>query len=118
MALEFGFTDDFISYGATVRREPKVTTVRFDDASYELRMRKGLNSDLRVWEVNFPTLTIAQANDVEAFLTFHGGVDWFLWKPPRETIRRKMICRKWSREPITPKHDRISLAFEEVADIA
>jgi len=116
MALTFGFTDAFIAYGAVMRREPKVISVKFDDG-YELRMRKGLNFDMQTWDITYPALTLAQAVDVEAFLDFHGGTDWFFWKPPRYPSPRRFICRRWTREPVTPKIDRFTLTLEEVADI-
>lgn len=109
-----------VSYSPSQSREPRVTTVKFDDQGYELRMRRGLNADLAQWEVPINVITVARANTVEAFLADHGGINWFWWKPPRATVARKFICTRWSREPVSGSklYDRMSLSFREVVDIA
>jgi phage-related protein len=109
-----------ISYSPQETREPRVTTVKFDDMGYELRMSRGLNADLQTWEIPINVITIARANEVEAFMAAHGGVNWFWWTPARQTTPRKFICTRWSREPTTGSrlHDRMSLSFREVVDIS
>lgn len=117
MAQTFGVAE--ISYGAVQRREPKVRSIKFDDGGYELRMKTGMNADLQVWEVPINAVPIAGANNIENFLAFHGGVDWFWWVAPRQTAPRKFVCKRWSREPVSGSktHDRISCTFEEVVDL-
>lgn len=109
-----------ISYGVVQRREPKVTTIKFDDGGYELRMRRGMNTDLRTWDVPMNAIPIAKANDVEEFFRFHGGVDWFWWTEPRSTTPRKYVCRRWSREPVSGSktHDRMHFTLEEVVSLS
>ncbi len=107
-----------ISYATSQSREPRVTSIRFDDQGYELRMKRGMNADLQMWEVSINVITIAGANNVENFLALHGGVDWFWWTPPRVGAARKFICKRWSREPISPRYDRMSMSFQEVVDLA
>jgi phage-related protein len=109
-----------ISYGAVKRREPKIYSVKFDDGGYELRMKRGMNADLSVWDIPINVLPIAVADGMEGFLAAHGGVDWFWWVPPRETQPKKFICRRWTREPVqgSKTHDKFTMTFEEVADIA
>jgi phage-related protein len=108
-----------ISYGIVERREPKTQSVRFDDGNYELRMKRGLNSDLQTWDVPIEAVFTGWAETIEQFLAAHNGVDWFWWTPPRQTQPRKFICRRWTREPVrgSRTHDRLTLTLEEVADL-
>ena len=117
MAQTFNVAE--ISYSPTQNREPRVTTVKFDDNGYELRMKRGLNADLQTWEIPINVISIRGANDVENFLAQHGGVDWFYWTPPRQTMPRKFICKRWSREPVSGSklYDKMSMTFTEVVDI-
>jgi phage-related protein len=117
MAQTFSVAE--VSYGIVERREPKITEIKFDDGGYSLRMKKGFNSDLQVWDVPINAISIAGANTVEAFLAFHGGVDWFWWTPVRQTTPRKFICKRWTREPVSGSrtHDKLTMQFEEVVDI-
>jgi phage-related protein len=109
-----------ISYGAVQRREPRITEIKFDDAGYSLRMARGMNSNPQIWDVPMNVVDIAFANNVENFMVAHGGVKWFWWTPPRSATPRKFICKRWSREPVTGSktHDKITLTFEEVFDLA
>jgi phage-related protein len=105
-----------ISYGVAQRREPRITSIRFDEGGYELRMKRGLNADLQVWDIPLNAVPISLANDIENFLAGHGGVEWFWWTAPRQTVPRKFVCKRWSREPVngSKTHDRMSMTFEEV----
>ena len=115
MAQTFNVAE--ISYSPTQAREPRITEIRFDDGGYSLRMKRGMNSDLQAWDIPINAISIAHANIVEGFLALHGGVDWFWWTPPRQTTPRKFICKRWSREPLTRTHDRMTMTFTEVVDI-
>lgn len=106
-----------VSYSTSQTREPRVTSVKFDDGGYELRMRRGMNADLQNWDVQINAISISHATIVEGFLIQHGGVDWFWWTAPRHTTARKFVCRRWTREPISPTHDRMTMVFSEVVDI-
>jgi phage-related protein len=106
-----------ISYSPTQSREPRTTSVKFDDGGYELRMRRGMNADLQTWDIPLNVVPIAIADNVETFLAQHGGVDWFWWTAPRQLTPRKFVCRRWSREPVSPKYDRMTMTFQEVVDI-
>lgn len=109
-----------VAYGATLRREPDVREIKFDNGGYSLRMRRGMNTDRQVWDVPINAMTIARANTVEAFLTARGGVDWFWWLPPRHSVMRKFICKRWTREPVggSRTHDKMTMVFEEVFDLS
>jgi phage-related protein len=115
MALTFTYP---VSYATTQTREPRITEVRFDDNGYSLRMKRGMNADLQVWEVQLNAIAIYDANNMEAFLQGHGGVDWFWWLAPRHTSPRKFICKRWTREPISRTHDRMTMSLQEVVDLA
>lgn len=109
-----------VSYGVRMRKQPNVRTVKFDEMGYELRSRRGPNSNLQVWDVPFDVCSIQQANNIENFFDAHGGVDWFWWTPPRQTLPRRFVCKEWTREPVNGSrtHDRMTAVFEEVADVA
>lgn len=108
-----------ISYGARMRAQPKIREVNFDEMGYTLRSKRGPNSNLKTWDVPFDVCAIAAANNIENFFEAHGGVDWFWWTPPRQTVARKFICKEWTREPVNNSrtHDRMTAVFQEVADI-
>lgn len=118
MAQTFAVAE--ISYGAVQRRQPKTTVVSFDEGGYQVRMKRGLNADARTWDVPINAVSIAGANNIENFLAAHGGVDWFWWIAPRETIPRKFICTNWTREPVNGSrtHDKMQLTFQEVFDLS
>ena len=109
-----------LSYGAVMRREPNIQEVKFDNGGYSLRMRRGMNADKQIRDVPINVISIAGGNSVEGFLAAHGGVSWFWWTPPRQTSPRKFICKRWTREPLSGSktHDRMTMVFEEVFDIA
>ena len=103
------------SYAPILRRKVRVLAAKFGDG-YEQRGADGLHPDLRIWELTFQHLILADADAVEAFFsTNDAAVTPFDWTPPRGAAG-KFLCRSWSRRRDGVEVDTITATFEEVAD--
>lgn len=80
--------------GMQVDSEPAVAVVKFGDG-YEQRRPAGLNNNLKKYSVTV-RVSREDAQQVEAFLSWHGGVKSFLWTPPYDWRQIRVVCRKWS----------------------
>lgn len=78
----------------TVESEPKVTSIKLGDG-YEQRHPAGLNNHLAKYNVTV-RIRKGEHQNLEAFLSRHGGVKSFLWTPPYTWTQIRVICRKWS----------------------
>ncbi|EGT7421842.1 phage tail protein [Salmonella enterica] len=78
----------------TVESEPKVTSIKLGDG-YEQRRPAGLNNHLAKYNVTV-RIRKGEHQNLEAFLSRHGGVKSFLWTPPYTWTQIRVICRKWS----------------------
>jgi phage-related protein len=94
---------------------PKASTTQFGDG-YQQRQANGLNSDLKVWNLNFSVRDNAEAAAIKAFLEARAGVESFDWTPPLDTTARKFVCNKWSHTPVRFNNNTIAATFEEVAE--
>ncbi|EJF1946191.1 phage tail protein [Salmonella enterica] len=74
--------------------EPGVTVVKFGDG-YEQRRPAGLNSLLAKYNVTV-RVRKGEHQNLEDFLSRHGGVKSFLWTPPYTWTPIRVVCRKWS----------------------
>lgn len=100
------------SYGASVRKEPKVRTVSFGDG-YEQRLAYGINTSPREWNLDFNGKTTAEADLIDAFLTARNAVENFDWTPPTGSAG-KWVCRAWTRSIADINCHNISATFTEV----
>jgi len=100
------------SYGATVNQSPRVRSIKFGDG-YEQRASFGINTDRRVWNLNFRGRDDTDADAIIAFLEAREGVENFDWTPPSGDAG-KWICRSWSRSISSNGSNDISATFEEV----
>lgn len=107
------------SYGAQNQVQPRVRSVSFGDG-YELRVGDGLNTVVAKWSLTWNAMPIEHAGYIEQFFTFHGGVKWFWWVPPRATAAIKVVCKQWTRGPVegSRTHDAISANFTQVFDLS
>ncbi len=85
---------------------------------YAQRAEDGLNSVARVFAVSWSRLKVADADIVEAFLAARGGVEPFLWTPPRAAVAVKVVCGDAvERAPASPGSDSLRATFREVFDL-
>lgn len=104
------------STGTTSAVEMKTAETAFGDG-YTQRAGDGLNPEQRRTTVEWKTLDIAGADEIEAFLAAHQGFRAFFWQGPRDGAMRRYRCRKWSRDNVAALIDSISAEFELVHDL-
>jgi phage-related protein len=100
------------SYSGSVTHSPQVRSVQFGDG-YEQRATFGINTDKRIWNLDFRGKDDTDANAITAFLEARGAVESFDWTPPYGDAG-KWVCRSWSRTVISNGLSDISVTFEEV----
>lgn len=91
--------------------EPRVASAKFGDG-YEQRVGSGINNMLDTWSLSF-TGSVAETNDIEAFLRWHGGVVAFTWTTP-DGNTGLYICRKWGKQRERSAKVVMSCEFEQV----
>lgn len=107
------------SYGPTKKDvQFDILKAEFGDG-YSQRAADGINNSKEMYDVGWDSLTIAEANDIEAFIRARKGYEsFFISSYDREsTSTRKFTCQKMSRKPAKPGYDSITLTLEEVKDL-
>lgn len=66
------------SVGVTLSRSPKLRTATYGDG-YEMNSPKGLNSNLKNWDLTFAKLDKYDADAIMSFLDAAGGYLSFQW---------------------------------------
>lgn len=97
--------------GMRAEREPRVQTIRFGDG-YEQRRTDGLNAMQSRYTIML-TGSHTAMQDVDDFLTRHGGSQAFLWQPPGQPALEVFVCRRWSTVRQTRRTE-ITGEFEQV----
>ena len=72
----FTFTPDF---DAAESSEPRIRKVQFADGSYEHRIKFGLNTNPKTYDLTFANRTDTEADQIEAFFDAMGGSEAFDW---------------------------------------
>lgn len=96
------------------RVDPKVRLARFGDG-YEQRIRDGINTMPQKWSLTF-TGSRNEIDPIDAFLTEHGGADYFLWTTP-DQVQGKYVCRSWTKKRERSVKVSIDAEFEQVFDL-
>lgn len=81
------------SYGLVENPEFSVDTVSFGDG-YEQRRPAGLNSNRRVWSVQWALLTTDQADMLYDFIMSRRGVYAFWWQIPETDEVVRVVCKE------------------------
>jgi len=71
--------------------KPRVITAQFGDG-YSQRIGDGINRIVREWSLSFNSRSIAQAQEIVAFLEARSGVQAFVWTPPGDTTSYAVVC--------------------------
>jgi phage-related protein len=103
------------SIGSIERTIPKVLKAPFGDG-YSQRAPDGLNSLLRVWDVQLNNRSSAECDAIIAFLRAQGGCLSFNWTPPSGDAALWVcsIPNGWTRTPQNGPLGSITCTFEEV----
>lgn len=99
-------------YSHQTQAAPEVEQVTFGDG-YEQARPKGLNPDLRTYSLT-KNARRHEIDDVDAFLTEHGGFKSFYWYSPVRYKEVLVKCDGWSRTPPDTINGSISMTFREV----
>ena len=83
------------SVGSSKRREFSIHEAEFGNG-YTAPAASGLNHVRKVLELSWDVLTPAEASQINAFLSAHGGVKPFLYLAPGETTPLKFTCNDWT----------------------
>lgn len=82
-------------YPPTEASEPRVRKTQLGDG-YEHRVRFGLNTDLKTWELQFNNRDEIEATGIRSFLEARGGVESFTWTPPFfAAAAGQFVCEQW-----------------------
>ena len=85
---------------------------RFGDG-YEQRLRFGLNTDSKEWDLTFSERTDTERDQISDFLEARGAVESFDWTPPRGTAG-KYVCEDWQITLRACNFNTIRAKFREV----
>lgn len=100
------------SPGMEVSAQPITKVVSFGDG-YEQRAPAGINNDLRTYTVSFTPREQTTANEINDFLTRHGGIHAFEWQPPKLKKSGLFVCESWSMNVVN-RTSTINATFREV----
>jgi phage-related protein len=89
--------------------------VKFGDG-YEQRLRYGLRTDFKQWDLVFENRTDAERSEILNFLTARAGVEQFNWTTPHGSTTA-FVCSEWSNEIVAYNLNTISARFRQVIDI-
>jgi phage-related protein len=109
------FPDIAPNYGATKASEPIVRNVQFGDG-YSQRLRYGLNTDLKVWNLTWEHISETDSDTIEAFLEARGGAEHFDWSPPDETNTYKWVCQQWAKRMTASGLNSLTATFQQVIE--
>ena len=101
------------SYGAQKTSQPRVRNVQFGDG-YSQRLRYGLNTNPKTWDLTWQNITESNADTIEAFLDARAGAESFDWTPPGGESSAKWICTQWSKTIPYLNRATISATFTQV----
>ena len=102
------------SFEATESSKPRVRKFQAGDG-YEQRVRFGLNTNPKEWQLVFSNRTDAERDLIVAFLDARGGVENFDWTPPRGPVG-KFVCEEWQVTLSNCNNNQIRATFRQVYD--
>ena len=102
-------------FGASKTSQPTVRNVQFGDG-YSQRLRYGLNTDIKEWNLTWENISETDSDTIETFLEARGGAEHFDWSPPDETETYKWICQQWSKQMTSAGLNQLTATFQEVIE--
>jgi phage-related protein len=100
------------SFTAVENSAPRVRKTVFGDG-YEQRVRFGLHTDPKEWQLQFNNRTDTERGNIVTFLEARAGVESFDWTDPNGTAG-KYVCESWSVEQVAYNFNNIRASFREV----
>jgi phage-related protein len=105
----FSFTP---SFPIAESSQPKVKRFQAGDG-YEQRVKFGLRTDPKEWDVSFNNRTDTERNSILTFFETAAGATSFDWTNPRG-IAGKYVCEVWSFDSPTCNTNNIKAKFRQV----
>lgn len=100
------------SFEVVENSQPRVRKFQAGDG-YEQRVRFGLHTDPKEWDLTFSERDDAERDALTAFLDARGGVESFDWTPPRG-VAGKYVCESWQVTLRSCNFNTIRAKFREV----
>ncbi|QQM31737.1 phage tail protein [Martelella lutilitoris] len=104
------------SVQSTRETEFRVLESSFGDG-YSQRSGAGLNAEGLTFNAVWSSLSISQADQIEAFFRSLRGFHAFEWKAPRDKAARLYRCKSWTRGFLGSGRDTITAKIERVYDL-
>jgi len=109
----FTYIPDF---SATENSAPSVRMTKFGDG-YEHRVRFGLHTDLKQWDLTFANRSDSEAAGITGFFTARAGVESFTWTPPTTGANAaQFVCEQWQVTMDAYNLNTVRARFREVAE--
>lgn len=102
--------------GSSRPMKPRTNIAPFGDG-YEQRSDDGLNTLREGWTLQWPILTVAQADDIETFFKARGSKEAFWWTAPRDSTAKKWRIVDWNRTPGNGDTDSIAATITQAFDL-
>lgn len=116
MTLET-FTPPFEpSVGNSTQTDTRSLSAEFGEG-YSQRAGDGLNGVKKTLPLVWNGLTVAEADEIDAFFTDHRGYIAFLYTAPRDVTPKKWIVKNWQRPHIDVSLDQFTATLEQVFDL-
>ena len=103
-------------YNAQKNSAPRIRRVQLGDG-YQVRLRYGLNQNMKVWTLTFQNISEADSDTIEAFLEARGGAENFEWSPPDTDETYNWICQRWSKRLTASGLNSLSATFQQVFEL-
>jgi phage-related protein len=100
------------SFTASELSQPRVHKFASADG-YEQRIKFGLYTDAKEWDLQFNNRTDAERDSILAFFEVQAGATSFYWTPPRGTAG-KYVCEQWSLSMEAYGFNNIRAKFRQV----
>lgn len=100
----------------TEASRPRVRKAQLGDG-YEHRIRFGLNTDLKTWQLQFKSRTDAETTQIRDFLQARGGVESFTWTPPLwGATAGQYVCEEWQVTADAYNLNTVTATFRQVPE--
>jgi phage-related protein len=103
-------------YPPTEVSKPRVRKAALGDG-YEQRVRFGLNTDLKEWQLTFNARDNTETTAIRDFFQARGGVESFTWTPPLwSAVAGQYVCEEWQITAEAHNINNITATFRQVPE--
>jgi phage-related protein len=81
---------------------------------YEQRIKFGLNTDPKTWNLQFDNRIDSEREQIRAFLEARRATEAFDWTTPWNQAGRKWVCEEWTIDPSNCNNNQIQAKFRQV----